>query len=577
MTASALDWRKVAAPLLAFGNQLEVRPERWGELEEWQVIKADEGPYSHSQISKAREELLGLINAYRGAVKVELELCNDNREVNYPNENYDWAPELGQERPDQEEAAEGERARLREALEMFLQKFNHHEDVFRLTLKLNKVALAGRLLGGRIPRSGTPEGELAATVILFPKALQRWFLAMDNLPKLGENWSRSGIRKWLLLIPGWRADEAEPRRRLLSGRCLSLFGGAPSELPDEEFSVAPTSRAMKAVNDGALADLLARVGIAPFHLQVAGEVPAKDEITAPLRWQAAGLTALYLAESHRQEEERGWVATYTGAQRSVSMNLGAAALEGQPLSTEELAGVEAWASLWRWVFDDTGFPDDRLPVLQNVVCRESWGEEPETLFRRLLPRMPAVVEQAKESWKAFVEHKVDLFFAHLQKLEDHVAATARGFAEQTEGLLERLSKTMLAAVAVLIAALVVPAVKEGKIDPLVLSLAVLVYAGYVLAFPLLYGMILQWQQHKALKRAFEKRQERFERQLPKHRVDEIGREPIDSSVTRYRWWFRVTVVIYLLLAGALVWVFCQLDGLEQLKKLLQQETLPATP
>ena len=312
--------------------------------------------------------------------------------------------------------------------------------------------------------------------------------------------------------------------------------------------------------------------LTPLHLMLRGAVPAEDPVVAPLRWQLTNLAVMFTADMTRKETTRvgegageGWFTTYQGAERLLKVRLWDPREMLTPgpdgpdparpahggLKRTELTGVMAWSELVDWVYAEKRSVGDRLAVLQNVICREVWGGDAEHAFLLLLPQMPAVLQRVKHSWKAFIENRVDAFFTKVQNLEDHVAATVRSVADQTTALLKRLIETMLAAVAVVIAALALPAASRGEVNLRVLWWGILVYAVYVLVFPVLVGLISQYQEYLELETGFEERYQRFARQLPLYLLNEVGREPVDRGVRRYRVWFFVTIVAYLALLAAL--------------------------
>ncbi|HMB52446.1 MAG TPA: hypothetical protein VKU40_03960, partial [Thermoanaerobaculia bacterium] len=213
--------------------------------------------------------------------------------------------------------------------------------------------------------------------------------------------------------------------------------------------------------------------------------------------------------------------------------------------------------LCNWCYSREGSVGDRLAMVQNVVCREAWGTEPEGAFHAILTRAPTILDQVRHGWKSFIEGKVDTFFNQLQSLEEHVAETVRGVAEQTGKLVGQLSTTVLAAVGVLLGALLLPVLKDGDVDPWVLAVGMVVYGLYVLIFPGIYGLLSQWQAQRALKSGFDERYERFERQLPTHLVEGVGRQAVDGEVCRFRLWFGAVLLTYAVLvlglyAGALL-------------------------
>lgn len=556
--AGGFSWDDAAAPLLALGAKLGITRRQWQQAEELEMLTGPTESYPLGAFRGATGELAGLAMAYGDALgPLVLRLSAETIESgDYPEEDHqytldvvaEWRRAGGHQDGDPEAVA----ALVHLHIERFLLQFREPaKDRLVLDLTLDKTALATRALA-------VPPG-VRLGCFLFPDALAARFRRLHYLgsgtgegsTRIEQWWNAQSPQKLIVLVPAWRTGEP-PEGRTLNGPLLAVIGGDPTELWPQ--ATEPASPAI----DPPAAYRLRRDGLrlhweapwfhnlTPVHLQTAGSVPADDPLATPLRWQFANLAVLYTADSARRDAD-GWIVTFQGAGGRVPVRLLDAPEKLEPMEAEA-AGV--WTGLFEWIYGSR-FAPDRLVVLQNVVVRELWGVEPEAAFRRLLARMKGIEERTRLGWTAFVEAKVDAFFSQAQVLEDHVAATVRAFADQTAGMLKRLFETVLAAVAVVVAALVLPAIREGETDFRVLWWGLLVYSAYVFVFPLIYGMSQQWQEHRDLQRQFEERYLRFRKYLPTYWVEAVGRGALDRSLARYRAWFWVTLATYVALLGLL--------------------------
>jgi small basic protein len=171
-------------------------------------------------------------------------------------------------------------------------------------------------------------------------------------------------------------------------------------------------------------------------------------------------------------------------------------------------------------------------------------------------------------WKAFIENKVDAYMSQVQALEDYVASTVQAFTGQVSALIKSLSDTMLAAVGALLGSFIAALFKD-KFDPTIFVIGMLIYALYVVLFPLGYNMTHHWQRYQGLVSDFQSRRERFEQRLYPENVDEIVGGQVAKSRRHFRRWFWATILAYAVVVFAAVMTAVLVPGQSVLKDAFQ--------
>ena len=383
----------------------------------------------------------------------------------------------------------------------------------------------------------------------FPEALER--LLTSGVEQLESRlWGSETACKAILLVPD--------REIWLDGPYLAVLGGerigdwreaVPQEPPDAERlqSMYRTCRDNLKWQESWLQHLT------PLHLKVDGRALPGDSIANALRIHLTSLIVLYTADRTAIRADGRWLAIYTGAKQSVELTLGD---PQDHLGEETAAGVRALLQMLEWAYDPQ-WATDRLPLVQIGVVQALHAAEPAVRYRLLVLNAANIFDGLKWHWKALVEGKVDAYVAQVRALEDYVAGTVQAFADQISAMIKSLSDTMLAAVGALLGSFIAALFKD-KFNPAIFVIGMLVYAVYVLMFPLGYNMLNQWGRYQSLVEDFQVRRRRFEERLYPEKVSEIVGTQVANSRKRFRYWFAVTFLAYavviILAVIAAVWV-----------------------
>jgi uncharacterized protein (DUF697 family) len=170
----------------------------------------------------------------------------------------------------------------------------------------------------------------------------------------------------------------------------------------------------------------------------------------------------------------------------------------------------------------------------------------------LVERITDVVAALDDQWRAFIEDRFGQYLDKERQLEGVVNDVVIAFAEKTTALAKGLSDTLLAAVAALIGSAIAAAFKE-PFNAALFRVGVLVYAGYVLIFPGLYGLGSQVGQFLEISRNFEHDRKRFNTLLGTEKTNQIVDDRVTRAKNRYWRWFGFTLAGYVIaIAGAIV-------------------------
>ncbi len=401
-----------------------------------------------------------------------------------------------------------------------------------LDLRLDKQALL-RGLPGAI-------GQLElAYLFLFPVTLTN-YLQKAALPDLevlyGSPQAGEPVQPLRLLMPGSDILLEGPLLAIAGGTHVEALRGAP----------APADVAARAANCHRVAVKELRWEspwlrlLTPYHLQVASSGFDVRPEARVLRAHLVNILILYLAERTVSGRD-GRVSTFAGSTRGVAVH---------HLSTAGSADVPAGQvrqlfALFEWAYAPEWADGERLALTQIAIVRALADAEPVDRVALLLKSAGGILDELRWSWKELLENRVGEYVEQVQQVENFVSETASAYAGQVNDMVKSLSDTMLAAVGVVIASLLA-SIFQTPFSASVLRVGLLAYAGYVLAFPLLYNMSNQWSRRAALERDFAFRRARYEQRLLPERVREIMGDEVNVSRTRFERWFWVTAALYLL-------------------------------
>lgn len=288
---------------------------------------------------------------------------------------------------------------------------------------------------------------------------------------------------------------------------------------------------------------------------------AVEGVVRSFQVHAANLSLLFTADSTFAVAGEP-VSTFQGARGKSDVAWGVPAGRAAGAirqgAVQALVDVAAWPDLAA-VGRDTGsaeplYAEDRLSFVQNAVVSTLAAASQSPPFATLLDRASWLSADIRAQWKLFIEGRVEHFRAEIRELEDYVSGTVQAFSDRTAEMIKGLSESMLAAVAVVVGSFVA-ALLQDKADPAVLRFGVALYLGYLLLFPLVFGMAERLSSFLALARQFEARRARFRERLYDELVERLVGAGVRQAKRRFAIAFTFTLVAYIAVAAILGWQF----------------------
>ncbi len=140
----------------------------------------------------------------------------------------------------------------------------------------------------------------------------------------------------------------------------------------------------------------------------------------------------------------------------------------------------------------------------------------------------------------------------MRELDDVVDATADAYGERTASITDKLTTSMLAAVAALIGSFIAAAFSK-PFNADLFRIAMWTYAAYLAVFPAGLGLWVQCAQYRDLGQRFTRRRAQFDSLLGADYVqDKIGTR-IKDAQSRWKQFFAVALVLYTsVVAGAAI-------------------------
>jgi hypothetical protein len=418
-------------------------------------------------------------------------------------------------------------------------------------------------------RARTTGGQYDVTLLIQKSALaERLGLAQDGQQRVylfGEALVRA-LRRGI----SWFEDEvwqdpAQPLRIVvldtdvaLTGPMLALVGGS------HLAAGAPTTpNAELLPNEAASEGREQHVGwehrwvraLTPWNFALTGTC-SDPVLEGLLHAQLIKLAILFTGDRARMLEQEGAPglirAEYRGREHVAIVPLD----ETQPsqASAPELAAVLRAVS-WCYRAADAGEPhwlSDRLPFLQTRLAQVLEPHAEAGRVDAFARAMPFVLEGVKWQWKAFVEGKVSTYLEQVQQVETAVTETVATVGDRTAAVVKTLTDSLLAAVAVLIGTFIA-AVYKDPFDATLFRIGMRAYAGYVLLFPGLIGLLAARQTMALTVDNFQARVMRFKEVIYPEKVDEVIGRRVTAARRGFLIWLIVAAVVYAAL-GVGTWV-----------------------
>jgi hypothetical protein len=385
---------------------------------------------------------------------------------------------------------------------------------------------------------------------LFPSALQAF---LNGTTAGGESCSAQLCLKFMeeKLWPSNLANKAvllvEGQDIYLDGNVLAVLGGAhldqwqqaiPAQAPDFDSLRTVTEQRKESVawDEPWVAHLT------PPHLKLDQVLVPSDPILPALQVHLLNLVVLFSANRTAGSQDDCY-ATY--ADDSFTREIRLLAPGEIKFDRQRLGQIDSYYKVFTWAYH-SAWPRDRLTIVQNTVAQELAHHSGADAYQVLLDQSGEILSTLDRRWRQFTQGKIKKYTDEELKLEEFVVKTVDAFAERVSAMVNAVSETMLAAIAALFGSFIAAGFGNQDFNVLIFALGMLAYSLYVLAFPLLYSMSIQWTQYRAIYAGMQAGLKRFSEQLgDEQAVKAIVGERLAGSNQRFKLWFVITSGIYL--------------------------------
>jgi len=422
-----------------------------------------------------------------------------------------------------------------EKIDRFVQKMSGIGE-FRLDFRLDKKALIEDWFG---PGAGEAERHL----YLFEEALERDLLKpIGSLEELF--WPEDAKRKAMVLVPDVEIE--------LDGGLFSVLGGnglakwAEYANPAEKTPALDFGKINQEAQDTLRWQQPWVKRMTPAHLWVNGKASEDNRLARAIQSQFVNLFMLYSAD--RSVEHDGvFVSTYSGAKFTAEIRWGPHK-EQAFFSWED---IKSLGQTFLWAYEPTYKASDRLPLVQIDVAKTVRVMEQAQGFDLLVKSAHSIFGDLDEQWIEVIENRIDAFSERKDKLGEQVAKAVNEFSGQVSEIIDSVSNAALGLVGVLIGTFIAALFKED-FNGTIFRAGLLIYAGYVLLFPLAYNMSHQWFKFRAQEALFERNKETFAKQLEESTVRQIVGEEVANTIRSFKRWFGLTTILYVVMIVLLV-------------------------
>lgn len=338
----------------------------------------------------------------------------------------------------------------------------------------------------------------------------------------------------------------------LQGDYLALIGGKYLDQWREIKPVLKTTPGLPQLTETRRNNVLWDNGwltrLTPPKLKINEVIEGKDDpMVAALRSQLFNLVVLFTA-SRVAGVSGDWIATYSSSSGTGDVLLHAPARE--QIEPRLLDKVDAFYEIFAWAYY-SNWPRDRIAFVHGTLAEELMHSPHEGSGRLLLERAEMLKTGIQRRWDSFIGEQLHAYSEDERALEDAVMETVDAFTDRVAAMGKSVSDAMLAAIAAVLGSFVAAGFGTDAFNPGIFRVGMIAYSLYVLLFPFLYLMRAQWVQYKMLKDGIRGRMDRLSDKLTRDRMAEIAGTRIEQADRNFRFWFWITVGIYILviLAG----------------------------
>ena len=286
--------------------------------------------------------------------------------------------------------------------------------------------------------------------------------------------------------------------------------------------------------------------LTPRHFMCVCEQNNDASLTMELMNRLFCLCIIYTANrTSYVEESKSFYATYANSDQTSSLLIG----HIKEISEDTQKTLLRFAE---WVYE--GRPTDRLIILQNVAARELWLNDHEKNFEKLKKELNHVIADADRNYRIYTDGRIDKHFDAAKSLSDYISSITKDVSNTVDTITKGLIDSLLATIGFIVAT-VIAALIKGETQSIIFSVGMKTYAAYVLLFQLAYRMYSIHGSYSLLQKECRQRISEYTDRLY---LSEAGlsslESPLKARQKQFTRWFWVTVIIYLLIGIALLWL-----------------------
>lgn len=513
---SSIAYDSLIAPLIDFGQQLDIEPETWSEQEELEQIYLTVAEVSASLINSLELKFLTrLINSYGDSVSCEF-FVGDLSLLKVDSS-------IDQSKLDQ------------------LKRDIQGNSTVKLVCSLNKEKLINKLFSPQVPDGLKP------ILFLFEKPLEV-FLS-QGLIKLEQDFQLFQPKKTVIL--------ALSQEIFFEGKYLSIRG-KDEALDVQHLSTNTTNFPELEQIRLKRQDSLNWQGIelkhfTPLHLAYQTLECRDLNLINILHNYLAQLIIIYIADRSLIKGSN-LTSMFNTNQKSIAVKLqNLNTSSSEPITKENITSL---LNLFRWIYTQNKTSYDSFSIAQITVVQTLQSLDEDKYYETFTNKAKLILDEAQWRIKAFVESKLDNFLEQELKLEDYIASSISSFEKEISNQIKSTSDTIKGAISVTIGSFIA-ALLKGDFNPLIFRLGLGLYLLYILIFPGFFTLTILHHRYHQLIKSYQLQIKRFKANLYSQKVDEIIDQRVFQEREKFNGFFVLIIACYalILFCGVLAMIY----------------------
>jgi hypothetical protein len=282
--------------------------------------------------------------------------------------------------------------------------------------------------------------------------------------------------------------------------------------------------------------------LTPWHVFIRNKERKTSELHQICQAHFGNAFLLYTADysySQTINSHTARISRYTTQDKNVEV------IHNQSACFDCSTNAEQILKMLNWVYDRQWTASDRMTLAQSMLVDPLRVVPESDRYRALFEKSGAVLQNIERHWETFTSKKIDRYFDMVKEIEDYLSGVVSHSSEHIGRIQKSLTDTILIAVAVWIGSFAAASFNQ-PFNAVIFRFGLIVYAAYMLLFPLFYNMGQQWKRYIDTRGQISRRKDKFVEYLPAAAVDETWENwKIDEVHYRFTTNFFWTIVLYL--------------------------------